>query len=200
MRGKYSFVMEYRDKKDGIWRLNTLPLFPNIKYNKEVNISAGNLPFTMFPQIPFNKYMAATLAPINKQIEVSTPDLSFPEDMDPLSQKFLDMDAEYCGTINPHQMKRFKYEDIIVGMDVFVTPEDARAYRLENKIPDKGYLTSRGVPSDYKLIYVYYPLSKLTGTVEYFYTKVEKTLTTSYNRYVKDPFTDTRLIYTVSVV
>ena len=202
MRVKYSFVMEYRDKDLDQWVLNTLPVFPNYHFNPKLNIAAGNLPYTMLPQLPYNEYLASTLAPLNVNIPLATDELSYPEDMDDLSLRFLDNNYTYCGALYPKQMKKFKkiYPDVVLNLELFVPPEQAEAYKKKGDLPTIGFKSSTGLPSIYELIFVDYPLVNLAPVVDYFYTKVEHTLTASYIKYVNDPFTDTRLIYNVSVL
>jgi hypothetical protein len=200
MKVRYAFVMEYKDKKTGEWTLNTLPIFYNTLFRKNLNITAGNLPFTMIPQLPNNEYLAATLAPINSQINLATDELAFPADIDNLSLNFLLKDYTYAGFINPHQMKKYDYKNEHVILELFVPPEQAKEYRDKGTLPTTGYKSSTGVPADYELLTIRYTLDKLSPVTEYFYTEIKDLVSSAFIRYVEEPFTDTRLIYTVSVL
>jgi hypothetical protein len=63
----------------------------------------------MLPQLPYNEYLASTLAPLNVNIPLATDELSYPEDMDDLSLRFLDKPNDDVFFIKYQRMEQEKY-------------------------------------------------------------------------------------------
>ena len=199
------FVVEYKDKNTGKWTTNTFPMFKNWDYftkNKSKGISPTNLPYKMMPTLLEHKHVIATLAPgIVRGIPLATTDMFLPDDMDPLTPKFLDMDSNLHGTLFISDLEKFAEDGNLkkecITETVYTTQELKDRYNKEKILPDPCYKFTYGEYN--QEVTVRTSLSQVSGQISYLCLILPEDLKETMSSLVEDVMTDVRLLYTVTL-
>lgn len=199
------FAVETRTS-EGDWVFNTFPVFKNWQYfihTKNLPVTVDNLPYRMMPSLLDDKWVLQSLYPDrSNKVPLSTDNLSLPDDMDPMSRRFLDDHAKFYGVLTIPELDDFR-EHILkiskIKLQVYTTKENVIKYKETQELPKPCFEHTSSNSKFNHPVDIRMDMTMLSGQLLYLYEVVPKELSTVFYSMVKDPNKDVRLIYSVIV-